>query len=112
MIRVIGFYRWSEDAHFDHKYYNSEHMHLTNNLLVPHGLLRLESDRYISSKPPVSGEIIAASNAYFASLEIAQAAMEAVGAVLMADVTRYTNLKPEIRLSVVTIQSADADADD
>ena len=103
MIRVIGFYRWLEGANFDHDYYNTEHMRLTKEALTPHGLIRLESDRYISSKPPVTGEIIAASYAYFPSVEIAQAAMTAVGAVLMADVARYTNLKPEIRLSYVTI---------
>jgi uncharacterized protein (TIGR02118 family) len=104
MIRVIGFYRWLDGANFDHDYYNSEHMRLTKNALTPHGLIRLESDRYISPKPPVTGEIIAASNAYFPSVEIAQAAMAAVGAVLMADVPRYTNLKPEIQLSYVTSQ--------
>lgn len=102
MIRIIGFYRWSEGASFNHEYYNSEHMRLTKDALTPHGLLRLESDRYISPKPPVAGEIIAASNAYFPSVEIAQAALAAVGAVLMADVPRYTNLKPEIQLSLVT----------
>jgi uncharacterized protein (TIGR02118 family) len=104
MIRVIGFYRWQDGAHFDHAYYNGEHMQMTKNALAPHGLLRLESDRYLSNKPPVAGDIIAASNAYFATAEVAQAAMAAVGSALMADVPRYTNLRPEIRLSVVTLQ--------
>ena len=101
MIRVIGFYRWSEGAIFDHEYYNSQHMRLTKESLAPHGLLRLESDRYVSPKPPVAGEIIAASSAYFASLESAQTAMAEVGAILLADVSKYTDLKPEVRLAMV-----------
>lgn len=107
MIRVIGFYRWIEGANFNHEYYNAEHMRLTQNALAPHGLLRLESDRYISTRPPLAGEIIAASNAYFPSLEIAQAAMTVAGAALIADVPNYTNLKPEIRLCIVTTHSSD-----
>lgn len=106
MIRVIGFYRWVEGANFNHKYYNAEHMRLTQEVLAPHGLLRLESDHYISTRPPLAGEIIAASNAYFPSIEIAQAAMATVGAALIADVPNYTNLKPEVRLCVVTTHSS------
>ncbi|GAC1651670.1 MAG: hypothetical protein NVS9B15_11990 [Acidobacteriaceae bacterium] len=102
MIRVTGLYRWSDGATFDHEYYNSEHMRITKEALKPHGLLRLESDRFIFSEPSVPGEIIAASNAYFPSVVVAQVALAAAGAVLMADVPKYTNLKPEIRLSAVT----------
>ncbi len=96
MLRVIGFYRWSEGATFDHEYYNSKHMRLTQRLLAPHGLVRLESDRYLLSASPVSGQIIAASNAYFSSESSAQAAMAAAGSALMADVANYTDLKPEL----------------
>jgi hypothetical protein len=35
MIRVIGFYRWSDGANFDHEYYNGEHMRLTKEALTP-----------------------------------------------------------------------------
>lgn len=102
MLRVIGFYRWTEGAIFNHEYYSSEHMRLTKELLTPHGLLRLESDKYISGDEPAAGEIIAASNAYFGSAAAAQAAISAVGGSLMADVVNYTNLKPELRFAVVT----------
>lgn len=96
MLKVIGFYRWSEDGKFDHEYYNSKHMSLTQRLLAPHGLVRLESDRYVLSGPPGPGQIIAASNAYFPSAAISRAAMAAVGSTLMADVANYTNLRPEL----------------
>jgi len=101
MIRVIGFYRWKEGAVFDHEYYNSGHMTLTKELLMSHGLIRLESDRYISEKTPIEGEIIAASNAYFDDLLTAQTAMANAGAALMKDVPKYTTLVPEIRITNV-----------
>jgi uncharacterized protein (TIGR02118 family) len=102
VIRVIGFYRWKEGAAFDHEYYCSTHMKLTRELLQPLGLIRLESDRYLSPKPPREGDVIAASNAYFETPEAAQAAMASAGAQLMSDVPKYTNLAPEIRMAVVT----------
>lgn len=102
MIRVTGLYQWQDGAHFDHEYYNAEHMRLTRDTLATHGLLRLESDRYLSSAAPVPGQIVAASNAYFPTLDVAQTAMAKVGKILMADLPNYTNLKPQIHLSVVT----------
>jgi uncharacterized protein (TIGR02118 family) len=101
VIRVIGLYRWEEGAHFDHEYYHTEHMRITEEILAPHGLMHLESDRFVSAHPPRPGQIVAATNAYFPTLELAQAAMNAAGALLMADVPNYTNLKPQIHLSEV-----------
>lgn len=102
MIRVTGFYRWQEGASFNHEYYHGEHMRHANALLSPQGLVRLESDRFLSAKPPVVGEIVAASNAYFPTVEVAQAALAVASAALIADVANYTSLKPEIHFSVVT----------
>ena len=102
MLRVIGIYRWAEGATFDHEYYNSEHMRLTKELLTPHGLMRLESDKYLCGTEPAAGEIIAASNAYFGSVSDAQAAIAAVGDSLMADVVNYTNIRPELRFALVS----------
>lgn len=102
MIRVVGFYRWSEGAKFDHEYYKSEHMKLTRDALIPKGLVRLESDRYLTAEPPEVGTIIAASHAYFPSIDIARSAMAAVAGTLMADVPKYTNIKPELYFVAVT----------
>lgn len=71
--------------------------------LSAHGLIRLESDRFLSSSAPVPGQIIAATHAYFQSVEAAQAAMSAAGPVLMANVSNYTNLAPQIHFSAVTV---------
>lgn len=101
MVRVMGVYRWVEGASFDHTYYNAEHMRLTRTLLAPEGLLRLESDRHIAGEPPPPGSIIAASHAYFPSMEAAQRAVAVAGPTLMADVRRYTTLKPELSFALI-----------
>jgi uncharacterized protein (TIGR02118 family) len=101
MIRVIGVYRWVEGASFNHDYYNSTHMQITRELLSPFGLVKLESDRFIIAASPQPGAIIAASHAYFPSLEIARHAVASTGAALMTDVAKYTNLKPELSFAIV-----------
>jgi uncharacterized protein (TIGR02118 family) len=102
VIRVIAFYRWREGATFDHDYYHSTHMKLTRELLRPLGLVRLESDRYLLTKPPRGGDVIAATNAYFETVEVAQAAGAAASAQLMNDVPKYTNLTPEVHIATVS----------
>ena len=102
MIRVTGFIVGLKGAHFDHTYFNSEHARITREALKDLGLLRLESDQFLSPQDPQNGEVIATTNAYFATLEAAQQALAKAGATLMADVVNYTNLKPEIRLSKVS----------
>ena len=102
MIRVIAFYRWQEGASFNHDYYNSEHMRITKELLTPHGLVALESDQYIVAKPPAVGDVVAATNAYFPSMEVVKATLAAVGAALLADVPNYTTIKPEMHFAEVT----------
>jgi hypothetical protein len=103
MIRVTGFYHWVEGAHFDHAYFNSEHGRVTREALSSLGLIGLECDQFISASTPQVGEIIATTNAYFPDLPTAQAALAKAGATLMADLPHYTNLKPEIRLSQVSV---------
>jgi len=102
MIRVTGIYRWEEGARFDHAYYATEHMRVAKEALLPHGLLKLESDRYLASGAPQAGQIVAATNAYFPTLEIAQAAMAMAAQVLMANVANYTNLRPQMHMSEVS----------
>lgn len=104
MIRVTGLYIWQEGASFDHEYYNGRHMELTKELLLPHGLIRLESDRFLLAKAPRPGDIVAASYAYFETADMAQRAMGIVGQALLQDVPNYTTLLPDIKMSAVTTQ--------
>lgn len=103
MVRIIAFYRWRSGAAFDYDYYSSKYMPTVRQLLIPHGLLKLECDRYLAAEPCAEGEIIAATNAYFPSVDVARAALKAVGGVLQSHVPKYTNLQPEIKLSLVSL---------
>jgi uncharacterized protein (TIGR02118 family) len=102
MVRVTGFYRWKSDAVFDHEYYRTTHMTRARERLIPLGLLRLESDRLVTGARLREGDVIAASHAYFESLEAAQAAVQAAGQELLESAARHTNLVPELSFSEVT----------
>lgn len=110
LAKVTGIYRWFDGAHFDADYYRSEHARLTWALLQPMGLLRFEADCAVAGTAPRPGTIVAASNAYFASLAEAQAAVAAAGAKLAADLPRYTDIRPELRLSQAWISEAGGSA--
>jgi uncharacterized protein (TIGR02118 family) len=102
MVRVTGFYKWKRGARFDHHYYRTKHMPAARNLLEPLGLLRLESDEFLVSSEPREGTIIAATYAYFDSPAAAQAALAARGPELLKSVPEYTDLAPELVMSIVT----------
>ena len=102
MVRVTGSYFWRQGASFDFDYYATIHMALTRRQLTPHGLTRLESDRFLIDGTPNTGDLIAASHAYFDGIAQARAAMAAAREVLLSDVPKYTTLVPEIKLSIVT----------
>ena len=101
MVKITGNYRWVEGAHFDHSYYQTQHMQLTSALLQPLGLCRLESDQTLWPATPKAGQVVASSNAYFDSLSAAQTALAQAGPALMADVVRYTSLRPELHVCEV-----------
>ncbi|MBK7022356.1 MAG: EthD family reductase [Sulfuritalea sp.] len=48
MIRVTVSYPTTADASFDHGYYETKHRALVQSLMGPHGLVRVEMDRYLS----------------------------------------------------------------
>lgn len=100
MVRVTGFYRWKAGAHFDHDHYRAKHMAFARELLTPHGLLRLESDQFVTAPEPKDGDIVAATYAYFESAAAAQKALAATGQELMKSVPSYSSLTPELVMSV------------
>jgi uncharacterized protein (TIGR02118 family) len=102
MVRVTGFYRWKAGAHFDHEYYRTEHLPLAKRLLTPFGLLRLESDQFLTGPEPRDGDIIAATYAYFENAAAAREALGATGSDLLTSVPHYSNITPQLVMSVVT----------
>lgn len=107
--KVTVNYRWIEGAHFNHAYYGAQHMQLALKLLLPLGVVRLETNRTALLKEPTPGTIIASSTVYFTDLVAAQAALASAGATLMEDVPNYSNIRPEAHVSEVAIHFGDAD---
>lgn len=101
LAKITGTYRWSEDAQFDHQYYESAHARLTTELLEPLGLLRFECDRVVSSGSWSPGAVVATSSAYFSSVAAAQEALVKVAAKLGADLPNYTTIRPVLHVSEV-----------
>lgn len=101
MVKITALYRWFEGAQFDHAYYQTEHMRIAHDALRPLGLLRLESEQNLQPAPLKAGQVVAATNACFATDAIAQEALAQTGALMRADLPRYTNIRPEMYLSEV-----------
>jgi hypothetical protein len=70
---------------------------------APLGLLRFEADGTDGTTEPRPGEIIATSNADFASVAVARAALASAGAALAADIPRYINIRPVLHVSDVLV---------
>lgn len=106
IAKVTGLYRWADDARFDHRYYETTHAALTTELLAPLGLIRFECDRAVGPGPRKPGDVVATSNAYFATVEAAGQALASAGAQLAADIPNYTNLRPALHIAEVLVHEA------
>lgn len=101
MIRVTALYPNSPGARFDHDYYQTVHLPLTEKLMRPHGLLWVEGDRPISPADGASSSLVAQTHAYFATVEQAKAAVRATMRELAADVLNYSSVTPKLEFHEV-----------
>lgn len=96
-------YPKGDDSHFDHDYYQNTHIPLCERLFAEHGL-RGSVLRTDSGKAPGSADLNHASvDLLFDSVEQLGAALAAGGAEVSADVPNYTNAKPQMSFSEVTV---------
>lgn len=65
MIRVTVSYPTTADASFDHGYYETKHRALVQSLMGPHGLVRVEMDRYLSDGRGQPAPVVAAAPAVY-----------------------------------------------
>ena len=101
MIRVTGFYAYTDGMRFDREYYRTTHLALTEKLMRPLGLLRVEVDLSMArpdGRPPT---VIAQSHAYFPDEAQARAAVAATIRELAADVPNYTDVMPRLEFHEV-----------
>jgi uncharacterized protein (TIGR02118 family) len=101
MIRVTGFYAYAEGMRFDREYYRTAHLALTEKLMRPFGLLRVEVDLPLPRSDNHPPSMIARSHAYFATEQQARAAVAATIRELAADVRNYTDALPRLEFHEV-----------
>jgi len=96
-------YPIGDDTHFDMDYYLEKHMPLCKELFKEHGL-RGSALRSGQGKGPGGSDLNYASvDLIFGSLEQLQAGLASGGAQVMADVPKYTNVKPHSSFSEISI---------
>lgn len=104
MIKVSVLYANRDGATFDMGYYCNVHVPLVRRLLGD-ALKGGEVDEGIGSLqgPPA---YVAIGHLWFDSMDAFQAALDAHGAEMMADIPKYTNIEPVIQISEVRISNA------
>ena len=96
-------YPKGEDTSFDLQYYRDTHIPLCQRLFGEHGL-RGTVLRTAEGKAPGSGDLNHASiDLVFDSAEGLQAALAAGGKEVSADLVNYTNAKPRMSFSEISV---------
>jgi uncharacterized protein (TIGR02118 family) len=99
-------YPKGEGSTFDFDYYVQKHMPLCAELLGPHGLRGTVLRSGQGAAPGADNLTYASVDLLFDSPESLQAALQAGGAGVTADVPNYTNVKPQMTFSGVEVSLA------
>ena len=100
MIRVTVLYPNQPGSKFDQKYYMETHIPMATRRLKPHGLVRVEVDKGISTaNPKEAAPFFVVAHLVFNSIEDVHKGFQAVGLDLAGDIPNYTDIKPQIQIS-------------
>ena len=108
MVKVSVFYPNRPGARFDEQYYLTKHMALVGKLLGP-VLKAAGVDKGVAT-PDGPAPFLFVAYLSFESMEAMQAAMDAHGATLRADIPNYTDIQPVVQVSSVLIAQQAAQA--
>ena len=104
MIKVTVLYPNEEGKTFDHDYWTSTHLNLVQSLLGPMGLVNGEMEKGVSGTDPNSPPpFVAIAHLYFNTVEELHAAFMAHASEIMADISNYTEIKPQFQISETLI---------
>lgn len=99
MIRITAIYPNAPGSRFDADYYARKHTPFARSLLAPCGLEAIEAvigERGLDGTPP---PFWAVAEMRFTSREAFDAAIEACGTELFADIANYTDVAPVLQIS-------------
>lgn len=103
MVRMSVYYPSQPDTAFDHAYYAGPHRRLVEERLGPRGLQRVEIDRGIAGFGGGPAPYVAVGHLLFDSLQSLQAAWDAGGGDVVADLPRFTTIQPVVQISEIVL---------
>ena len=103
MIKVTVMYPNAPDARFDMKYYVAHHMPMVRDRCAP-ACRSIAAESGVAGGDPGSQALyIAVGHLTFDSVAAFQAAFGPHAAEILADIPNYTNTKPIIQISEITL---------
>jgi uncharacterized protein (TIGR02118 family) len=103
MIKVTVLYPNAPDAKFDMKYYVSHHMPMVRDKCAPECRSIAAESGVAGGEPGSPATYIAVGHLTFDSVAAFQKAFGPHAAEILADVPNYTNTKPIIQISEITL---------
>ena len=99
MVRVSFVYRKDRGTRFDVEFYIHRHMPKVRSALAPHGLTAVEVD--VPAGDGTEQPFHAVGHLYFDRVEQFNEGFSLEGPALKANIPNYTDVAPEIQVSVV-----------
>jgi len=103
MIKVTVLYPNAPDAKFDMKYYMTRHLPMVRDKCAPECRSIAAEAGLAGAEPGSPAPYIAVGHLTFDSLAAYQKAMGPNRADILADIPNYTNTKPIIQISEITL---------
>lgn len=103
MLTFSIYYPFSEECRFDTQYYRETHLPLVNSALKDLGLAKME---VVLGQPGMMNKhphFFAVAHLYFEDMATMGAALKAKGALLTADIPRFTDASPMQEIAVVNV---------
>jgi len=102
MIRIAAAYPRHAGKKFDLDYYVNTHLPFVSRKFGPYGLKKIEVDKGVGTHTGGESPFFAIGYLYFNTLEDFHKAYAAVGAEVVADHVKYTDVQPMIQVGEVT----------
>lgn len=103
MIRIAAAYPREVGKKFDLTYYTNVHLPLVQQKFGPYGLTKIEVDQGVEKPGGGESPFFAIGYLYFDTLEGFRQAFTEVGKGVIADISKYTNVKPMIQVGEVNV---------
>ena len=104
MIKVSVMYPNQAGGQFNHEYYRDHHMPLVKSKMGS-ALLYYTVDRGLAGGAPgEAATYVAMCHLFCDSIDAFQAAFAPHAATIMADLPNYTNIRPVLQISQVTVE--------